>query len=569
MKSPYPSIPTRPIENLRSMLDDSVRLFPLRPAFHLRTDEGDFEQISYTRLREEIDLLGSALDECGLTGRRIAVIGENCYGWALSYLTVVCGGGVVLPLDRELCGEEIGRICQVAKVDAILHGASIADRIAAAPLPKETVRIGFDALPLLIERGRELLLQGREGYLLAPIEPDALSVLLFTSGTTGVSKGVMLSQRNLCYTIEQCSKMIAVSEQDLLLSVLPLHHTYECTIGFLLPLYHGASIAYAERLSTVARDLRQVQATAMICVPLLLESFLKKIWQSAEKSGKVDKLRAAIALNRKCKRVGLDLSRSLFSELRKSFGGRLRLLVSGGAAAKPEVLSGLRELGLTAIQGYGLTECAPLTTVNPEKAAKDASAGLCLPDSALRIADPDENGIGEICYRGENVMLGYYENPSLTAEVIRDGWFHTGDLGFLDPEGYLFITGRKKNVIVTRGGKNVFPEEIEEHLCRNEFIAEAMVVGEEEEDDVVIKAYLYPDPDRIAPLLREGGLEGSEPEARQLIRSLLEKQVIQVNRSLSSYKRIRRIVVRSEPFEKTSTRKIRRAAAENRAEGED
>ncbi len=566
MPNCYPNIETRPIRDLREMIDDTTRLFSTRPAFHEKKD-GVYTPIPYARLREEIDALGTLLTEEGYLGTRVMVIGENCYEWALSYLTVLCGGGVILPIDKELPSEEISRICEFAHVSLVLHADSVTKKLQ--DLPDGVGAIPFSTFPTLIAQGKELLLRGKDGYLRAEIDPEAMSVLLFTSGTTGVSKGVMLSQKNLCFDIEQCAKMIRVYESDILLSALPLHHTYECTVGFLLPLYHGASIAYAEKLSTIAKNLKEVRATAMICVPLLLETFYKKIWQTAEKSGKAEKMRKAIAAGRGIKKLGINLSKSLFTELHKNFGGRLRLLVSGGAAIKPEVLSGLNDLGLTAIQGYGLTECAPLVSVNPIKAPKHASVGLVLPDGAFRILDPDENGVGEILYRGDNVMLGYYESPELTDEVIKDGWFHTGDLGYLDADGYLYITGRAKNVIVTYNGKNIFPEEIELHLDRDSLIAESMVVGEEKEDgETVIKAYLYLNEAEVAAILKENGLSADTPEGARLIEEALAERIRRINLSLPSYKRIRRFVIRKTEFVKTSTRKIRRFDEENRT-GED
>lgn len=566
MKNYYPNYPIHSIRDLREMIDNTARLFPLRAAFLVKS-EGSYQPIPYSRFREEIDALGTWMFERGLQGARVAVIGENSYEWSLVYLTVLCGGGVILPIDRELPAEEIRRICEYADVRAVFHSDALTEKFAVSEFPPQCRLIGFSELRTAVAEGKELLLRGRDDYLCAEIDPDGMSVLLFTSGTTGTSKGVMLSQHNLCFVLEQCSRMIRISEEDVLLSVLPLHHTYECTVGFLLPMYHGASVAYAERLGTVARNLREVEATAMICVPLLLESIYRKIWQTAEKNGKAEKMRKAIRLNDSIKRIGMDASRSIFSEMRKSFGGRLRLLVSGGAAVKPEILAGFRALGLPAIQGYGLTECAPLAALNPEKHPRDASAGLPLPDAEVCIDSPDENGVGEICYRGENVMLGYYDNPALTAETIVDGWFHTGDLGYLDSDGFLYITGRKKNVIVTYNGKNIYPEELELHLNRSEWISEALVVGEEDENgETLIRAILYPNAERIDAALTAEGLSLDSPEAEGRIEAWLVEEIGRINLSLPSYKRIRRFSVRDREFVKTSTRKIRRSAEENRSE---
>ncbi len=388
----------------------------------------------------------------------------------------------------------------------------------------------------------------------------------------------MLSHHNIVYDLTEMCKMINIQPEDTFLSVLPLHHTYECTCGFLCVLYRGATVAYCEKLSTITRDLEDSKASVMLVVPLLLETMYKKIWRGAEKSGRDKTLRRAIKLNNALKKVGVDLSRKLFAEIHKSFGGHMRLLVSGGAAVDPNVLEGLRDLGFLAIQGYGLTECAPLAAVNRDTFYNDKSAGLATPNSRLEIDEPDENGIGEIKYKGENIMLGYYNMPELTAEVIRDGWFYTGDLGYIDENGFLVITGRKKNVIVTTNGKNIFPEELEYFLGRDARILDAMVVGENKVSsssaggdkstvgETVIKAYIFPDYALVNAELEAQGINTSDinaPAYRDAVRAMFTSLINELNINLPSYKRIHKFIVRRNEFEKTTTKKIKRFVKTN------
>ncbi|MDD6799946.1 MAG: AMP-binding protein, partial [Firmicutes bacterium] len=370
-----------------------------------------------------------------------------------------------------------------------------------------------------------------------------------------------LSQRNICFNLSEMCQMAYIGPDDTFLSVLPLHHTYECTCGFLCPLYRGSSIAYCEKLSLITKTMQEVHPTVILCVPLLMDTMYKRIWAGAEKKGVADKLRKAIKLNNALKKVGIDMSGKLFASVHENFGGKLRLLVSGGAAANPEVLKGLRDLGILAIQGYGLTECAPLAAVNRDIFFCDSSAGLATPHGAFDVFEPDQNGIGEIRYKGDNVMLGYYNAPELTAETIRDGWFYTGDSGFIDKDGFVHITGRKKNVIVTHNGKNIFPEEIEEYIARIPLVADSMVVGEEDGDDLVVKAIIYPNYEEAEKLI---SADPDTQEYKDALKKLFYERINEINLTLPPYKRIRRIFIRKNEFDRTTTKKIKRFSEENK-----
>lgn len=559
----YVNYNVRPISDIRDMLRTSVSMYGSLNAF-LEKRNGKYEPVTYSEYYRDVRGLGTALYDAARPERRIAVIGENCYMWAVSYMTVVCGLGVIVPIDREATPEDVKNIVTLSLADTLLY----ADSAAAKVKDIEGVRkIAFSEMRSLIDGGIARYESGETSYDELPIDPYKMSVLLFTSGTTGVAKGVMLSHHNIAFDLMAMCKMINLQPEDTFLSVLPLHHTYECTCGFLCPLYRGATVAYCEKLSTITRDLQDSGATIMLAVPLLIETMYKKIWQNAEKSGRAATLRRAIKLNNALKKIGVDLSRKLFAEIHKTFGGHLRMIISGGAAVDPKVLAGLRDMGFLALQGYGLTECAPLAAVNRDTFYNDASAGIAPPDTQLAIDEPDENGIGEIKYKGDNIMLGYYNMPEETASIIRDGWLYTGDLGYIDSDGFLFITGRKKNVIVTENGKNIFPEELEYYLNRDARVLDSMVIGEKSAaGETVIKAIIYPDYTLVNAEVEAKGIKTDDmnlPEYRDTVKSMFSAMINELNLSLPSFKRIRKFVIRREDFEKTTTKKIKRFAKAN------
>lgn len=556
--SKYINYDVRPITDIKNMLETSVELFGNQTAF-LEKRNGKYEPVTYNEYYHDVRCLGTALYDSNKPERRIIVIGESRYMWAVSYMAVVCGLGIVVPVDRESTADDIANIASLSETDTILYSESVETKIAGID---GILKIRFDDLGTYISEGEKLLEKGMTTYVDAKIDPEKMSVLLFTSGTTGIAKGVMLSHKNIAFDLTEMNQMIMIHPEDTFLSVLPLHHTYECTCGFLCVLYRGGKIAYCEKLSMITQNLAETKASVILVVPLMLETMYKKIWRNAEKSGRDKTLRRAIKLNNAMKKVGIDMSKKLFAEIHNTFGGHLRLIISGGAAVDPKVLAGMSDLGFLTIQGYGLTECAPIAAVNRDTFHRDTAAGLETPNAQLAIENPDENGIGEIKYKGTNVMLGYYNMPELTAEVIRDGWFYTGDLGYIDKDGFLIITGRKKNVIVTTNGKNIFPEEIEVHLERNDKILDAIVVGEDSNaGETLIKAIIYPDYSLVNDEVKASGISTddiSSPEYRDAVRAMFASIVNEINLNLPSYKRIRKFIVRRNEFEKTTTKKVKR-----------
>ena len=549
----YRNYPTIVYENLKQMYHASAETYGEKTLF-MQKEGGEYKSYSFRQYAEEVDALGTALCARGLKGKRVIVTGENGYDWVRSYMAVICGVGVVVPVDKEIPAEEIANIARESEAAAILYAEKLSAKVEA--LDEGVARIPFSSLPALIEQGKKLIEEGDRTYLDAEIDPNAMSSLLFTSGTTGVSKGVMLSHRNICFNLSEMCQMLYIDDKDVFLSVLPIHHAYECTCGFLCQVYRGSTVAFSEGLRHITRNMQEVHPTMILCVPLLLETMYNKVWANIRKQGMEGKVKAAIKMTNAIPSAKLRLAakRRVFAQIHKSFGGKLRIMISGGAAVDPKIMQGLRDLGIAAYQGYGLTECAPLAALNRDTFYNDGSAGMATPNALLDVYDVQGDGTGEIRYKGDNIMLGYYKQPEMTAEVIRDGWFYTGDLGYLDKDGFLFITGRKKNVIVTSNGKNIFPEELETYLGRTPYVAESVVVGymNPKKKDYDIVAIIRPDLDRM---VEDFGADYT----RDQLETELKKALSEVNGIVQSYKRIETFVIRDEEFPKNTSRKIKRA----------
>ena len=566
---------SRPITDIKHMLTTSVELYGDNVAFMQRFEKNEpFKSITYNEAFDTVNSLGTALVNRGLKGKRIAVIGENCYQWATSYLAVICGTGVVVPLDKELGAGELKQLCIEAEVSAVMFTEKYAETF------KEMKGSGDTSIELLIKlnghkefedmltwsgliaEGKSLMDGGDRSFADAEIAYDEMSELLFTSGTTGIAKGVMLSHKNICFDLMIAPTILNVNTWDIFFSVLPIHHTYEGTCGFLMPLYKGAAIAYCEGLKYIVKNLSEVRPTMFLGVPAIFEALYKTIWKNIKKQGKESAVKKVMAINKFTKKLGFDLNKKFLKDVYKVFGGRLRVIISGGAAIDPAILQFFNDLGFIAVQGYGLSECAPMGALNPDqhKYMRNASVGHILPGMQVKIADKDEDGIGEICLKGDNVMLGYYKNPEETAKVIKDGWFYTGDQGYTDDEDFIYITGRKKNVIIASNGKNVFPEELEYLLSKSPYVAESMVWGaDDEKGDITIVASIRPDEEEVAEAIGEEKAKDDEA-----IKELLWKEVDRINADLPLFKKIKKISVRREEFEKNTSKKIKRFVEGNK-----
>jgi long-subunit acyl-CoA synthetase (AMP-forming) len=560
----------RPIIDLKHMLLTSADLYGDQPAFHIKdTSSSPYRSITYKQLKADVDALGTALVSMGLKGKKIGIIGENSYPWAVSYLASVCGTGIVVPLDKELPPNELEHLVEQGEVECVLFGKkfeSIFVDIKNGGKTSLSMLINLDsaeekdgvlAFPQVLQKGAEQIALGNQEFLDAVIDRDVMGILLFTSGTTGLSKGVMLSHGNIAENLMAAPTLVEVRSDDIFFSVLPIHHTYECTDGFLMPLYRGASIAICEGLKYILKNLEEIKPTMFLCVPLIMEGIYKKIWKTAEKSGSAGKLRTVLKVNRITKKVGINL---VPKKITNVFGGRMRTMICGGAAIDPAILDGINDFGIKCLQGYGLTECSPICALNPDKAMVSASAGYIPPGFEIMIDQKDkETGIGEICAKGSHIMMGYFNNAEATNEVLKDGWFHTGDLGYLDDKNYVYITGRKKNVIITKNGKNVFPEELEYYLGKISYVSESMVWGKDSEtgDDTIICANIKIDEEEVKEALGEGF---TDEQAKELLWSEIDK----INEEAPSYKRIKKMEIRRTDFEKTTGKKIKRFVDANK-----
>ncbi len=563
----------RPIIDLKHMLISSAELFGDNIAFHVKDKVGgSYRGITYNEVKADTDALGTALTSMGLKGKHISIIGENRYEWAVSYLSTVCGTGVAVPLDKELNASELEQLIKEADAECIIYSQKYESIFLDMKARGETnlkYLINMDqkisdeqklSWRELIAAGKVLIENGNREFLDAVIDRDAMGVILFTSGTTGISKGVMLSHGNIAEDLMASPTLLEVKPTDVFFSILPLHHTYECTCGFLMPLYRGASVAYCEGLKYIVKNLSEARPTIFLGVPLLIEGLYKKIWKNARKTGKAKTLKRVIAINRKSKKIGIDLAPIFFKQIIALFGGRMKVIICGGAAIDPEVLQGIRDFGINAVQGYGLTECAPICALNPDKYPKNNSAGYAPPGFGLKIHEPDpETGIGEICAEGGNVMLGYFNDPQATAEVLRDGWFHTGDMGYMDKDNFVFITGRIKNVIITKNGKNIYPEELEYYLGKIPYVSESLVWGKDnkESGETLLSASIRADYEEVTEVLGENYTD-------EEVAALIWKEVDKLNTQLPFFKRIKKVDIRKEEFDKTTGKKIKRFVESNK-----
>lgn len=556
----------RHVESLKDFIGQGASLYAENTAFLVKDKKGgEYRHITYKQFKKDIDALGTKLLEMGLKDAKIAIIGENCYQWMVAYYAVVNGVGVVVPLDKELNHEEIHNLVETAGCKAVFFtegfGGYFKDEAIDYKVEMTAYEDDFHPSPDYIQwkeltkEGYLLIEQGNLDFINAEIDPFEMKIILFTSGTTDIAKGVMLCHNNIVSNVLDTSSIVRIRQTDRTLSILPIHHTFESTMGTAVLLYGGGSIAFCEGLKYIAKNMAEAEATVLVGVPLIFESIYDKIWKQAEKAGKAKTLRKAIKLNNSMKGLGIDMSRVLFKSIYKKFGGKLRMLVSGAAAINPNVCRGFEDLGIKVLQGYGLTECSPLVSGSPDFSdtyKKAGSVGISVKSGIIQIIDKDDDQIGEILFSGPNVMLGYYNLPEKTDEVIKDGWFYTGDLGFLDNDGWLYITGRKKNVIVTKTGKNIYPEEVEYYVNSNKYIQESLVHGiENDGEETLVGVQVRPDYDVIYEEFGENVDEGQ-------IQALIKKAISEINERLPIYKRIRNISVRKDEFIKTTTKKIKR-----------
>lgn len=548
---------TYEIEDLKDMLEKTANKNGKKIAFKLKDNNGKIIKKTYIEFKNDVESLATKLIDLGLKNERIAVMGKNSYKWAISYLasTII---GVVVPIDKEASKENIKDFLNTSNSKAIIADDKYLNEIFEFKdrLKNETLLIDMQNtskymnIADLIKEGQELILDGNEEYKNITINPDEMKILLFTSGTTGNSKAVMLSHKNICSNIVSIASIVKVDNLTSVLSILPLHHTYECTIGYLLVIYGGGKISYCEGLRYITKNIQEFKPTFILCVPLLLENVYKKVTKTLKTSlpEKYTKDESKMIDN-----LPFYLKAIVKRKVKKSLGGNIKTFIVGAAAIKPELVEAFFKLGIKVLQGYGLTECSPLVAGNNDFYYKAASCGMPIPNVEYKIDNPNDDGIGEIIVKGPNVMLGYYENKEATDKVLKEGWFHTGDLGYIDEERFLYISGRSKNMILTKNGENIYPEEIENILNDNELIEESLVIGASNgKDDVQVKAKIFPNIDAIKEYL------GKKFPTKEEISKTLNEVVKKANEKLPNFKHIKSFKIMDEDFERTTTNKVKR-----------
>ncbi len=570
MNKNYPVYKTTFIDDMRSLVEEAAQNFPENTAISYKDNYWDKEvrKVSFTQWRDDVRNLGTSLVSRGLREEKVAIVGENSYGWCCSFFAVMAVGGVTVPVDKELQIEDIDGIITATGCKAVIFGKSAEEKIkellrkgglgsvemlvSVAPgNALEAVCLGgrsLHSLAELQEEGERLYKGGDNSYYDYKIDVNKLASIVFTSGTTGKGKGVMLSQANIGLDMTLGMYNFDITRKTL--HVLPPHHTFGSTVNYVGHLSQGCEVYISSGLKHVSDEIREQQPTHLILVPAFLEVMNRKIWTTARKSGKERLLKVMMKFSDCLRKVGIDLRRKLFSSVLSAFGGKLELVICGGAKLDEDIIRTFDSLGITVLNGYGITECSPLISANRNEYRKPGSVGTPILACRVKIDNPDENGEGEICVKGPNVMLGYYDNPEATAEVFdKDGFFHTGDYGKLDEEGWIYITGRKKNLIILSNGKNVYPEEIEADLQKVEGVNEVVVYAGEsrvQKDKITIVAEIFPDAD----LLADKGISD--------LQAYFEGQVKILNAKMPSYKAVKRVKLRDSEFQKNTSRKITR-----------
>lgn len=530
----------------------------------------DWTEITYNQFKNEVIGLGTALTrKLNLKGKRIVIIGENTHHWYVSYMTMLCGAGIAVPVDKELPENEIENVIRRSKASAVIFSTKksevikkVAENLSEVKYfiqmnSKNEIEGKFVGLDYLIDEGKALVNGGDNSFMNIEIDPEEFDVLIFTSGTTSNAKGVMLCNRNLAQNVNAATAYVKLTPDDRLMSILPLHHTYESSIGFLLPFAMGCSISVCQGLKHIVSDLKETKPTALLTVPLLVENLYKKINANIIKSKKDGLVNSMIHVTNALKTVGVDIKRKVFNEIYENLGGRIRIIVSAAAPIDAKIGKWIEDIGILFLQGYGLTETAPIAALTPDFETKVGSAGKAVVGAELRINNPNENGEGEVLIKSKTLMLGYYEDEEATKEAIfeenGERWFHSGDVGYMDKDGFLYITGRSKNVIVTQNGKNIYPEEIELLLAKHNEIKECMVYGKEvdEEKELIITARVIPNYEEIEEKY------GKDLDDDAVYKIIWDK-IKEVNKVLTSYKAIKNLEIKHDEFIKTTTMKIKR-----------
>ena len=551
-------------KDIKEILYNSVKIYKDKIAFvikHKENKEIKYENITYPKLLEDVNSLGTSFYELGLKGKRIAIIGKNRYEWAISHFGALLGEIVSVPLDKDLQYDELENSLIRSKADCIIFDEKLKNTIDEIKKNNNTQLTeyismdkldGYKNIEQLIKDGEKLIKSGKKDYINAKIDENKMNILLFTSVTTSKSKAVMLSQKNIASNIYAMQCVEDINCNDTNIAFLPFHHIFGSTC-LIMMVANGAKTVFPDGLRYIKQNLNEYKVTLFVGVPILVEAIYKTIMKEVEKQGKTKIIKGAIGVSNFLRKMNIDVRKKLFKQIIDALGGKLRFVISGGAPADPEIAKGFNDLGIKLVQGYGLSETAPVIAAENEKVIKPGSVGLPMLNDEVEIVNKDENGIGEIRVKGPNVMLGYYEMPELTAEVLKDGWFYTGDLGYIDKDGVLFITGRNKNMIVLKNGKKVFPEELETLVNRIDLVEECMVFGlpdKDDKNDVKLSVKIVYNKD-----VAEEKYAGKSFD--ELYKIIWDK-IKELNTSFPRYKHIQKLILTDKELIKTTTKKVKR-----------
>ncbi len=550
------------ITDLKDMLNKSGEKYGEKIAYKIKIEKEKYKTFTHKEVRQMINSLGTKLIDMGLKDKRIAVIGENRYEWEIAYLSIVCGTGTVVPLDKSLPQNELEKVIERSGVEAIFYSGkyeNVLENIVRRGIGNLKTLISMDlkehkegiySQKELIEEGQKLINKGDKRFIEAPIDNEKMSIMLFTSGTTSDSKIVALSHKNLVSNLMDIKSCLDINEKDVFLSFLPLHHVFECTVGFLFSLYCGAQTVFCDGIRYIVENLNEYKVTVMASVPAIYERIFKIIRKEINESGKIEKI---LENEEKYKNSSMEEKKKVFKNIHDMLGGNVRLLISGAASLDKEIEEKYRNLGLNLVQGYGLTETSPVIGIGNKKYHRIGSVGKTVPSVEAKIINPNKEGIGELIVKGPNIMIEYYKNKEATKEAIKDGWFYTGDLAKIDEEGYIFICGRKKNVIVLKNGKNIYPEEMENLINKIEGIEESFIYGKQlSEDKENIKIY--------AKIVYNEEVVKNAYKVNEFneIHEEIAKKIREINSLMPKYKAIRGFTLTTKPLIKTTTNKIKR-----------
>ena len=550
------------IKDLKEMLNKSGEKYGEKTAYKIKIEKDKYKTYTHKEIRQKINYLGTRLINLGLKNKRIAVIGENRYEWEIAYLSIVCGTGIVVPLDKSLPQNELEKVIERSEVEAIFYSEKYKESlktIVSRGIGKLKTLISMDlkhhaegiySQNELINEGKSLVENGDKSFIDAKIDSEIMEIMLFTSGTTSDSKIVALSHKNIVSNLMDIASSLDINSNDVFLSFLPLHHVFECTVGFLFSLYVGAETVFCDGIRHIVDNLKEYKVSVMASVPAIYERIFKIIRREIAESNNLEEI---LENEKKYKNSTMEEKKKVFKNIHDLLGGNIKLLISGAASLDKEIEEKYRNLGLNLVQGYGLTETSPVVGIGTNKYHKIGSIGKTVPSVEAKVVDCNKEGIGELIVKGPNIMIGYYQNEEETRKVIVDGWFHTGDLAKIDEEGYIFICGRKKNVIVLKNGKNIYPEEMENLINKIEGVEESFIYGKQlsnDKENIKIYAKIVYDEE----IVRNAYKVQNESE----IHDEIAKRIREINSLMPKYKAIRGFILAKEPLIKTTTNKLKR-----------